>query len=229
VDNPASPKRPNARKSVVKTGKPFFLWKCAIHPAFEPVEGIDVTASRTCSRCGATLPSDVRWCGQCFQPVRELAPRAPIHRGDFVDTPHHTGPNVPHWSRWEASATTFGPVGRLGWTFGIVGVAVNAIFQNPLLLVFLVPAVLGVIHAIWRPGWVVPDDQPTYRRLRPEGPVKEWLFDVDELATTVIAAVIAIGVAALVIYGNEIVQFCVITAVTIAAAFFFFRKFFGRV
>src|SRR6266540_2903984 len=104
------------------------------------VESNYVTASRNCSRCGMPLPSDVRWCGQCLQSVRELTPRAPVHRGDFVDVPHHTGPNVPHWSRWEASATTFGPVGRIGWTLGIVGVGANAIFNNPLMLVFLVPA-----------------------------------------------------------------------------------------
>jgi hypothetical protein len=192
-----------------------------------------MTAPRNCVHCGVPLPLDVRWCGQCLHPVRELTPRAPIHHGDFVDVPHHAGPNVPHWSRWEASATTFGPVGRIGWTLGIIVGGANAIFHSPLMLVFLVPAILVLIHAIWRPGWVVPEDQMTYhgiRRLRPEGSVKDWLFDVDELATTVIAAVLAIGVAALVIYGNEIVKFCVITAINIAAAFFFFfRKFFGRV
>jgi hypothetical protein len=78
----------------------------------------------------------------------------------------------------------------------------------------------------------VPGDQPAdggIRRLCPEGRIKDWLFDVDELATTVIACVIAIGVAALVIYGNAIVQFCVITAINIGAAFFFFRKFVGSV
>jgi hypothetical protein len=155
-----------------------------------------------------------------------------MHRSDFVDLPHRTGPNVPHWSRWVASATTFGPVGRVGWTVGIVVVVANAIFQNPLFVLFLVPAFLVVIHAIWRPVWVVPDEQPAdrwIRRLRPEGPIRDRLFDIDELATTVIAAVLAVGVAALVIYGNEIVQFCVIIAVTIAAAFFFLRRFFGRV
>jgi hypothetical protein len=52
---------------------------------------------------------------------------------------------------------------------------------------------------------VVPSDRMTYRsigRLRPEGLTRDWLLDVDELATTVIA---------------------------IGAGFFFLRKYFGRV
>jgi hypothetical protein len=193
---------------------------------------LDMTAARNCSRCGHPLPSDVRWCGQCFAPVRELTPRAPVHHGDFVDTPHHTGPNVPHWSRWEASATTFGPVGRIGWTLGTVVVAINAIFQNPLLLLFLVPTVLVLIHAIWRPGWVVPDDRSTCERLgrlRPKGRVREWLFDVDELATTVIAVVVAIGLVAALIYGDPIVRFGAVLAINVGAVYYFFRRFFGRV
>jgi hypothetical protein len=72
----------------------------------------------------------------------------------------------------------------------------------------------------------------TYRsigRLRPEGLTRDWLLDVDELATTVIAAVIALGLVALVIHGNTIVKFCVMTAINIGAGFFFLRKYFGRV
>jgi hypothetical protein len=160
-----------------------------------------------------------------------LTPRAPVHDGDFVGVPHHTGPNVPHWSRWEASATTFGPVGRVGWTLAIVGAGINAIFANPLTLVFLLPSIPVLVAALWRPGWVVPGDTPLrgVRRFRPEGRFRDWLLDSDELTTTVIAAVIAMGVAALLIYGNPIVQFCAIVGGVVFLAYLFFRRFFDRV
>ncbi len=189
-----------------------------------------MTAPRNCSRCGAPLPFDVRWCGQCYAPVRELTPRAPVHRGNFVDVPHHAGRNVPHWSRWEASATTFGPVGRAGWTVAVVGLGLNTVMQNPLMVLFLVPTVLALIHALWRPGWVVPDEPVPrgIRRFRPEGRVKDWLFDVDELATTAIATVVALGVGAAVIYGDPILQFCAIVAGVVVVAYLFFRRFFDR-
>lgn len=67
-------------------------------------------ASRSCAACGATLSPDVRWCGQCAEPVRYLTPRPPLHNGDFV------GPLLPargRTSRWRESPTTFGPAGRL--------------------------------------------------------------------------------------------------------------------
>jgi hypothetical protein len=198
---------------------------------FEGVEGIWVTAPRNCSRCGAALPSDVRWCGQCLAPVRELTPRAPIHQGNFVDVPHHAGPNVPHWSRWEASATTFGPVGRVGWTLAIALIGFNAVFQNPLMIVFLVPVALTLVHALWRPGWVVPTDTttgPGMRRLVPQGPIKDWLLDIDEMAKTVIAVMVIIVLVELAYYGGPIVQFCAILAAVVVAVWLFFRRFFGR-
>ena len=74
-----------------------------------------MTAPRTCRACGAPLHGDVRWCLHCYEPARELTPRAAVWaQGEFVDNPIHTGGPVPHWSRWEKTATTFGPWGRIG-------------------------------------------------------------------------------------------------------------------
>ena len=68
-----------------------------------------MTASRTCHACGAELPRDIRWCARCFEPVRELSPRARLHDGDFVGRPIHERGKVPRWTRWEQTATTFSP------------------------------------------------------------------------------------------------------------------------
>lgn len=68
-------------------------------------------ASRNCARCGAALPGDVRWCGRCYEPVREFTPRAPLH-GEIVGELHHDVVT----SRWRKGPATFGPLGRLGIT-----------------------------------------------------------------------------------------------------------------
>ncbi len=110
-------------------------------------------ASRNCTRCGATLSATLRWCGQCYEPVREFTPRAPIHRGDFVDAPRVTS----NLSRWQASETTFGPVGRVVATaflgFLVVGGAWFTM-SSPMFVVALIPGTSLIIWAlrdIWRP------------------------------------------------------------------------------
>jgi hypothetical protein len=138
---------------------------------------------------------------------------------------------VPHWSRWEASATTFGPLGRVGWTIAIAFIGFNAVFHNPLMIVFLVPVALTLVHALWRPGWVVPTETATdagMRRFVPDLPIKDWLVDIDDLAKTVIALVVTIVVVELAYYGGPMVQFCAITAGVVGGVYLFFRRFFGR-
>jgi hypothetical protein len=63
---------------------------------------------RNCRHCGAVLSADVRWCGQCSERVTEFAARPSTNEG-FVGVPSHRV----RTSRWRASATTFGPTGRL--------------------------------------------------------------------------------------------------------------------
>jgi hypothetical protein len=75
-----------------------------------------MTASRTCRACGAELSPDVRWCLQCYEPVRELTPRPPQ-----LPTIHLVRPDDrPRTSRWRAGPTTFGPIGRLAITALVV-------------------------------------------------------------------------------------------------------------
>src|SRR5687768_11091757 len=100
---------------------------------------------RTCRSCGADLPADLRWCGRCYAPVQTFAPRPPIHApGTFVGTPT---PDV-KTSRWRAGPTTMGPLGRLGWTVG-------------LLLFFPWWALVVPLLSIWRKERVAPDAPPT--------------------------------------------------------------------
>ena len=119
-------------------------------------------APRTCRACGAPLLPDVRWCGRCHEPVREFSARAPLHDGDFVATPRHTGGAAPHWSRWGKEATTFGPRGRVGITVTLVLFLVIGAFTQFLLL-WLVEVIVGawILKDVWRPAWVVPGEGPS--------------------------------------------------------------------
>lgn len=91
-------------------------------------------ASRNCASCGAALPGDVRWCGRCYEPVREFTPRAPLH-GEVVGELHHDVVT----SRWSKGPGTFGPLGRLG---------ITALLVVPPSLI--VPAAMGIWPlALW--------------------------------------------------------------------------------
>ena len=126
----------------------------------EPVPAADITcmtAPRTCRACGAPLHGDVRWCLRCYEPARELTPRAAVWApGKFVDNPIHSSGPVPHWSRWEKTATTFGPVGRVIATVVAVLWVLGAAGGSPLTLIFVLPVVGVGLRAIWAKGWVVP-------------------------------------------------------------------------
>ena len=116
-------------------------------------------AARDCTNCGARLSGDVRWCGLCAAPVRELTPRARLHRGDFVGIPIATGGHRPHWSRWEKSATTFGPWGRIVATgiFFLTALLIVGLGNFLFILAFAL-MIVPVLGAIWATGWVVPDE-----------------------------------------------------------------------
>jgi hypothetical protein len=70
-------------------------------------------APRTCRSCGAAIAT--RRCPRCGIEVTEFASRVPLHEGGYVGDPV---PDV-HTSRWRASPTTFGPVGRLTVTASV--------------------------------------------------------------------------------------------------------------
>jgi hypothetical protein len=105
------------------------------------------------------LERNIRWCTRCFVPVRELTPRPALHDRDFVGTPIHERGNVPRWSRWEKTATTFGPRGRIVATSLLFLTLVPALSTNALVYLVTFPFVAVVmLREIWAKGWFVPDD-----------------------------------------------------------------------
>jgi len=131
-----------------------------------------MTASHSCRACGAELPRDIRWCARCYEPVRELSPRARLHDGDFVGRPIHERGNIPRWSRWEKTATTFGPWGRIVATALVLLTLVPAISLKGIVYLVTFPffAVI-VLREIWSKGWFVPDDDTA--PVDPEPPVAD--------------------------------------------------------
>ena len=187
-----------------------------------------MTAPRVCRACGADLPGGVRWCLRCYEPARELTPRAPVWQGgDFVDTPIHTGGPIPHWSRWEKSATTLGPAGRILISVFAVLWVIGSAIQSPLALIFVVPAVILVLRGVWRPGWVIPGGATTPPP-SPE-PMSSWLWDRSEaLRTAALAGIALLGVGVLMYSPDPVVGFVVIVTGVVLACAWAFRKAGGR-
>lgn len=140
-------------------------------------------AGRTCARCGQALGPDVRWCLACYEPVREFTPRPPGNAGTFVGTPMHDRPT----SRWAASPTTFGPVGRLVVTALLLAFGVGNLVMlgaTPFGLWFLLGfAVFAsfVLRSTWRPVPVQPSgpgrlDRLTRRTPMLAMPVPRWAW-----------------------------------------------------
>jgi hypothetical protein len=114
-------------------------------------------APRTCRRCGELLSPDVPWCGRCSEPVRQFAARPPLHdEHSFVGTPSHVRTAGGHYTRWEKTATTFGPTGRVGWTIGLVGYLILEASSTFFLLWFVQLFIAGwLLKEIWKRGWAV--------------------------------------------------------------------------
>ena len=149
---------------------------------------------RHCPSCGAALQPDLRWCGQCYEPIREFTARAPLHHGDFVGTPIITGGHAPHRSRWEKSATTFGPTGRLVATAIFLCSLPFALTFGMFLYVLMFPVLAVVIlGGIWAKGWVVPDEALE----RPPLPVVEREVVADPPTTAMRVFRVGLGVLAL--------------------------------
>ena len=132
-----------------------------------------MTAPRACRACGAPLDGHVRWCLRCYEPARELTPRAAVWApGEFVDAPAVEGPSVSHWSRWDKSATTMGPRGRILATLAFVLTLPGAASAGAYLYLLCSPVVAFVVlPAIWARGWVVPADEgPRAAVTRPPRP-----------------------------------------------------------
>lgn len=101
----------------------------------------------SCPSCGATARADATWCAQCharFVPVAEL----PAVRR-FVPETSARADQV--HSRWSKSATSFGPVGRVSWTAGVVVVAAGTVFSgNPFsIAVWCLVVAPVVLRSVW--------------------------------------------------------------------------------
>ena len=191
-----------------------------------------MTAPRTCRSCGAPLAGDVRWCLRCYEPARELTPRAAVWEpGTFVEVPTVRGPSVPHWSRWEKTSTTFGPIGRIAWTGVVASFVVSALFGNPLLLLFELPAASVVLHGIWARGWVVPGGIPSggLRDVIPDERPGTWLQDAANIKQTVWLTLAGLTVMGAIMYGPPIAKFVTIATAVVGCGYAFFRGAFGRV
>jgi len=185
-----------------------------------------VTASRTCPVCGADLHGDVRWCLRCYEPVRELTPREPVWApGEFVDAPIGHKGAVPHWSRWEKSATTFGPAGRVAITVVAVLWLLTAAVQSPITTIFVLPLVSVVIRNVWRPGWVVPPDPAASIPDPTPTPMSTWIWDRSEFLGGVTALVVCIaGLGVLLYASSPIPRFIVIVTAVATCAKWAWRK-----
>lgn len=77
----------------------------------------------TCDRCGAISPVGADWCGQChvrFDASPELSPGA---RSRLASISPATVAAPQKFSRWKASETSFGPIGKLAITVVVLAVA----------------------------------------------------------------------------------------------------------
>ena len=109
-----------------------------------------MTAPRTCRACGAELTGDVMWCVRCYEPVRQLTPRAP---GLGVSSPAMIRGDLRPRSRWKAGATTFGPAGRIAVTALVVSFAPWPQVTSPIGLAVLWPLYLLIAGTLLRSTW----------------------------------------------------------------------------
>jgi hypothetical protein len=103
---------------------------------------------RTCPSCGAHVADDLEWCNQCYSALPDVpAPAAPAVEGAPAETdrPLWVRSNIgqpdvkiaPEFSRWRGGATSFGPVGRILLTLGVI-----------ILLIVGYPLLRGLIFSV---------------------------------------------------------------------------------
>jgi hypothetical protein len=134
------------------------------------------------------------WCLRCLEPVRQLTPREPQLP---TARPVHTGPVLAR-SRWKAGATSFGPVGRIAITVGVL-LFFPPTLGNPITLFVYLPAYLAIAAMVLRSTWKkdvperpLPVEEPSGEP-RPE-PVVEPIPTATIVAWSVLIA-IGLGVS----------------------------------
>jgi hypothetical protein len=136
------------------------------------------------------------WCLRCLEPVRQLTPReGNIPVASFVNAGSDVGR-----SRWKAGATSFGPVGRIATTVGVLlFFPPIGSLGNPLTIFVYLPAYLTIATVVLRSTWKkdvierpVPVEEPAGGP-RPE-PVVEPIPRATIVAWSVLIA-IGLGIA----------------------------------
>jgi hypothetical protein len=135
--------------------------------------------------------------------------------GEFVDQPVHTGGAVPRWSRWEGSATTLGPWGRIVLTVVLLATLPVAGMFGMFMYVMWFPVIAVVgLRGIWAKGWVVPAESSP--RTPASDPREPWVWDRAEIVRNVFFAVFALAAVATLLYvPNPVVRFVVIVAAVV--------------
>jgi hypothetical protein len=147
--------------------------------------------------------------------VRELTPREPVWAsGEFVDRPVHLGGAVPRWSRWEKTATTLGPRGRIGLTAALFATVPFAASVGMFLYLLWFPVIaVVVLRGIWAKGWMVPDDRRRDHDPPTPAPMSAWLWDRSEfLHTLALAAFLGVVLGALFWSRSDVVRFTAVCA-----------------
>ena len=167
------------------------------------------------------------WCPACYELVRQFAARAPLHHGDFVGSPIATRGHVPHWSRWEKSATTLGPTGRVIATVILLSTLLPAISYGNIVFVLTFPVAAAVVlKAIWAKGWVVPDEPEL-----PPLPITEMTHPPltrEEQAWRIARWTLGLSALLVFAYGPVPAKAVVLALAAIVLPWWFFRGFMDR-
>ena len=90
---------------------------------------------RTCPSCAARVVDDLEWCNQCYAELPTVRAETAIAVTDAPgdgQRPLWVRSNIgrpevkvaPEFSRWRGGATSFGPIGRILFTLGVIVVLI---------------------------------------------------------------------------------------------------------
>jgi len=100
-----------------------------------------------CEHCGARLPDDATWCGQCLEPVKPPAETA-THRRVLEPEQHAE----PEYSRWRGGPASFGPVVKIAITVFVLALGpIGGMLElRALWLIAWGPIAALVLWGTWR-------------------------------------------------------------------------------
>jgi len=129
-----------------------------------------------------------------------------------VAPPSHPGTACGHYSRWEASPTTFGPAIKVGVSFFLVGVLVLGLFLVFFILLFVQLFLTGwILKELWRPAWVAPTTSD-----RDRSPA---------VAALVLLAIAGAALVTIFAVGTDEMRLGAIMLATLLGMYAFFRSF----